>query len=54
MNSVALKWIANGMIALVVASTLWLAGSLRHEQVDHGLQLAHAAMAAASAPTQSR
>lgn len=53
MNSVALKWFANGMIALVVTSTLWLAGNLRHEHVGRSLQLAHAAMAA-SAPTQSR
>ncbi len=50
MNSVALKWIANGMIALVVLSTLWLADNLPHDQASRGLLVAHAATAAASAP----
>lgn len=50
MNSVALKWIANGTIALVLISTLWLASSLRHDQAARSQQLAGVAMVAASAP----
>jgi hypothetical protein len=41
-----LKWIANGMIGLVVASTLWIAQAVQPGAVDPGSVLVAQAIAA--------
>lgn len=53
MSSDLLKWIASGLIAAVLASTLWMAHAISPEQDGHSLLLAHVTpspAAAASAP----
>lgn len=54
MSSVVLKWVANGLIAVVLICTLWMARTIRPEQGGASLLLAQvvpaAAAAAASAP----
>lgn len=54
MSSFLLKWVANGLIATVLVSTLWMAHAIRPEQGDARLLLAQVApvgaAAAASAP----
>lgn len=53
MSSDFLKWVANGLIAVVLASTLWMAYAIHPEQAGKSLliaQVAPAAAAAASAP----
>jgi len=52
MSSVLLKWVANGLIATVLVTTLWMAHAIRPEQSDARLLLAQVAppAAAASAP----
>ena len=58
MTSAVLKWIANGMVGLVVAGTLWIAQAV--QPGEHGMVsmlLAEAVAApggAASAPTVQR
>jgi hypothetical protein len=47
-----LKWIANGMIGLVVASTLWIAQAVQPGAVDPGSVLVAQAVAA-PAPADS-
>jgi len=56
MSSVVLKWVANGLIAAVLISTLWIARTIRPEQGGSSPLLAQVApAAAASAPaTASR
>jgi hypothetical protein len=46
MSSAVLKWIANGMIGLVVASTLWIAQAVQPGAVDPGSVLVAQAVAA--------
>ena len=46
MNSAVLKWIANGVICLVVASTLWIAQTVQPGPVDPGAMLVAQAVAA--------
>ena len=53
MSSELLKWVASGLIAAVLASTLWMAHAIHPEQGDTSLILAQVAVpaaAAASAP----
>lgn len=53
MNSELLKWVASGLIALVLTSTLWMAHAIQPELGESSLllaQVAPAAPAAASAP----
>lgn len=51
MSSIVLKWVANGLIAVVLICTLWMARAIRPEQGAPGLLLAQVApAAAASAP----
>jgi hypothetical protein len=58
MTSAVIKWIANGMISLVVAGTLWMAHTVQPS--EHGLMSMLVAEAvaspesAASAPTVKR
>lgn len=54
MNLAALKWLANGMIALVLAATLWMANALPshgHQAVLLAQTLAPATAASAPQPT---
>lgn len=53
MSSELLKWIASGLIAVVLASTLWMAHAIHPEQSHPSLLVAQVspAAAAASAPT---
>jgi len=52
MSSVVLKWIANGVIGLVVACTMWIAQSVQPSRHAVLVAAAVAAPAAgASAPT---
>lgn len=55
MSSELLKWIASGLIAAVLASTLWMAHAIHPEQGPPHLLLAQVAPAdaAASAPVAS-
>lgn len=46
MNSAVLKWIANGVIGLVVASTLWIAQTVQPGAVDPSAVLVAQAVAA--------
>jgi hypothetical protein len=53
MSSELLKWIASGLIAVVLVSTLWMAQAIHPEQGGASLllaQVAPAPAAAASAP----
>lgn len=51
MSSSLLKWIANGVIAVVLTSTLWLAQAVRQPgEPGPSLMLAQVAAPAASAP----
>ena len=52
MSSELLKWVANGLIAVVLFSTLWMAHSVRPEQDSVNVLLAQVVepAAAASAP----
>jgi len=53
MSSELLKWVASGLIAVVLASTLWMAHAIRPDQGGASLMLAQVAppaAAAASAP----
>lgn len=53
MSSELLKWVASGLIAAVLASTLWMAHAIHPEQGGPSLLLAQVAPApavAASAP----
>lgn len=52
MSSELLKWIASGLIAVVLASTLWMAHAIHPEQGSASLMLAQVvpAATAASAP----
>lgn len=55
MTSAVLKWIANGMIGLVVAGTLWIAQAVQPVAADGAVLVAHAIPApadAASAPVR--
>lgn len=56
MTSAVLKWIANGMIGLVVAGTLWIAQAVQPGAIDPGSLLVAQAVAApaesASAPVR--
>ncbi|PTT93054.1 hypothetical protein DBR42_00770 [Pelomonas sp. HMWF004] len=56
MSSFLLKWFANGVIAFVMASTLWLAQSLSVDGQGPDLMVAQAAAPAdaASAPVSAR
>lgn len=58
MSSEVLKWIANGMIGLVVAGTLWVAQAVQPSKNDVMSMLVNQAVAAAdepaSAPTATR
>ncbi|MBW8845558.1 MAG: hypothetical protein JF607_11390 [Burkholderiales bacterium] len=56
MSSSLLKWIANGVIAVVLMSTLWLAQAVHSGEHGPSLMLAQvvAPAAAASAATTSR
>ena len=56
MSSSLLKWIANGVIAVVLMSTLWLAQAVNPGERGPSLMLAQvvAPDAAASAPAQAR
>ncbi|MGQ3054034.1 MAG: hypothetical protein ACT6S0_19825 [Roseateles sp.] len=50
MNSELLKWVANGLIAVVLTSTLWMAHAIQPEQGGSpGLLLAQVAPAPAAA-----
>lgn len=49
MSSVILKWVANGLIAVVLICTLWMARTIHPEQGDPDLLLAQVAPAAAAA-----
>ena len=51
MSSELLKWVASGLIAVVLTSTLWMAHAIQPEQSAPNLLLAQVApAAAASAP----
>ena len=58
MTSAVLKWIANGMVGLVVAGTLWMAHTVQPGEHDVMSMLVSQAVAApedaASAPTVQR
>ncbi|MBL8275265.1 MAG: hypothetical protein JNL93_01055 [Pelomonas sp.] len=57
MSSELLKWVASGLIAVVLASTLWMAHVIHPEHAGTNLLLAQAAPApapAASAATTHR
>lgn len=58
MTSAGIKWIANGMIGLVVAGTLWMAHTVQPGQHDVMSMLVAQAVAApghaASAPDAKR
>ena len=56
MSSVLLKWIASGLIAVVLVSTLWMAHAIHLEQGNSRLLLAQVAPSAnaASAPSRTR
>lgn len=56
MSSELLKWVANGLIAVVLVCTLWMAHSVRPEQDGANLMLAQvvAPATAASAPVTTR
>lgn len=49
MKSALLKWVASGLIAAVLASTLWMAQATHPERAARHLLIAQAA---ASAPTR--
>lgn len=53
MNSELLKWVASGLIAVVLTSTLWIAHAIQPETGNPALLIAQVApaAAAASAPT---
>lgn len=52
MSSELLKWVASGLIAVVLTSTLWIAHAIHPDQSDPSLLIAQVvpAAAAASAP----
>ncbi len=58
MSSAVLKWIANGMIGLVVAGTLWIAQAVQPSEHDVMSLFVNQAVASAdepaSAPTATR
>ncbi|MFT7775858.1 hypothetical protein [Roseateles sp.] len=49
MSSAFLKWLANGLIAVVLVSTLWMAYAIHPEQGSKSLLIAQVAPAAAAA-----
>lgn len=49
MSSYLLKWVASGMIAVVLACTLWMAHAIQPEPTNPQLLLAQAAAAAPAA-----
>ena len=49
MSSELLKWVASGLIAAVLVSTLWMAHAIRPEQADTNVLLAQVAVPAATA-----
>ncbi|NCT83263.1 MAG: hypothetical protein GXC94_08980 [Comamonadaceae bacterium] len=51
MSSVVLKWVANGLIAVVLACTLWMAQAIQPERAGSSQMLAQATAAAAAAST---
>ncbi len=56
MSSELLKWVASGLIAVVLVCTLWMAHAIRPEQADANVLLAQVAVPAveaASAPVIS-
>lgn len=53
MSSELLKWVASGLIAVVLASTLWMAHVIHPEHAGTQLLLAQAAPVAAPAPAAS-
>ncbi|WP_158218300.1 hypothetical protein [Roseateles puraquae] len=52
MSSNLLTWLAAGLIAVVLASTLWMAHAIRPEQGSSAVMVAQAPAAAASAPAR--
>ncbi len=48
MSSELLKWVASGLIAIVLTSTLWMAHAIHPEQGSTSVLLAQAAAAAAA------
>lgn len=49
MSSELLTWVASGLIALVLASTLWIAHAIQPERAEPALLLADVAAAVAPA-----
>jgi hypothetical protein len=54
MSSELLKWIAHGIVACVMASTVWLAATVHTEQPAGAVLLAQASLPAEAASAAAR